>query len=146
MAKKAKTTRKTAKKAAVKSAAKKTARKAVKKAATKTVKTARKAAATKARSAKLDVYKLGQDAPGERYFILVNGRPVKHVAELAEVLDDLEDHVFDYHVNPERNDFHTWVKEVFKDVELAKKMLGVGKKEDLQLVIYKHAAHKAFRR
>ena len=66
--------------------------------------------------------------------------------ELAEVLEDLEDHVFDHHVNPERNDFHNWVKEVFKDVELAKKMLGVGKKKDLQLVIYKHAAHKAFRR
>lgn len=91
------------------------------------------------------MYSLAKDAPGERYFVLANGKPVKHVAELAEVLGDIEDHVFNHHVNPERNDFHNWVREVFKDIELAKKMLGVDNKKDLQIIIYKHAAHKAWR-
>lgn len=155
MAKKAKAAktakRKTAKKAATKARApKKAAKKAkpAKKPATKKTKASvkkAKPAAKKSAKTKVEVYTLGRDAPGQRYFILANGHPVKHVAHLAEILDDLEDHVFDHHVNPERNDFHTWVKDVFKDVELAKKMLGVNRKEDLQLVIYKHAAHKAWR-
>jgi len=93
---------------------------------------------------KLEIYRLAQEPTSQKYFILANGQPVKHVAQLAEILQDIEDHVFYHHVNPERNDFAMWVKDVFKDVELAKKMLGVGSKQHLQLVIYKHAAEKAF--
>lgn len=94
--------------------------------------------------ARLEIYKLAQEPSQEKYFILANGRPVKHVAELASILHEIEDRVFSHHVNPERNDFASWVKDVFKDVELAKKMLGVDNKHHLQLVIYKHAAQKAF--
>lgn len=111
-------------------------------------KTAAKNASASTKSAKLgnklEIYQLAQPASGERYFILANGQPIRHVAQLAEVLEDLEDHVFDHHVNPDRNDFATWVQDVFEDIELAKKMIGVPNKEKLQLVIYKHVAHKAF--
>jgi len=126
----------------------KTVKKAPRKRARKTTKAkartkpAKKASAKPAK--KIEVYKLARPASGERYFILANGKPVRHVAHLAEILEDLEDHVFDHHVSPNQNDFATWVQDVFEDIELAKKMLSVDSKEKLQLIIYKHAAHKAF--
>jgi hypothetical protein len=86
------------------------------------------------------VYNLTRDVPQEKYFILANGHPVKNVAELASILDQLEDHVFSHHVTPDRNDFHNWIKDVFEDVELARKIVGVDDKKHLQLVIYRHMA------
>jgi hypothetical protein len=86
------------------------------------------------------VYNLTRDIPQEKYFILANGQPVRNVAELASILDQLEDHVFNHHVTPDRNDFHNWVKDVFDDVELSRKILGISEKKHLQLVIYKHMA------
>ncbi|MDD9954219.1 MAG: hypothetical protein OXR66_07855 [Candidatus Woesearchaeota archaeon] len=86
------------------------------------------------------VYNLTREVPDHQYFILANGKPVKHVAELASLLDQLEEHVFDHHVTPDKNDFHSWVKDVFADVQLARKIAGVGSKKRLQLVIYKHLA------
>ena len=131
----------TAKKAVKKTTAKKTVKKAAVKRATK-----KAAAKKKGANTRVEVYNLARPAPNDKYFVLANGKPVQHVAELAEVLDDLEDHVFNHHVNPERNDFHNWVKDVFEDLQLAKKMLGVSDKKHLQLVIYKHAAKKALKR
>jgi hypothetical protein len=62
------------------------------------------------------------------------------VAELAAILDQLEDHIFNHHVNPNKNDFHNWVKDVFEDIELARKIAGINDKKHLQLVIYRHMA------
>ncbi len=86
------------------------------------------------------VANLTKDIADHHYFVLANGKPVKHVGELAAILDQLEDHVFHHHVSPERNDFQNWIKDVFEDVELARKVSGVDDKKRLQLVIYKHMA------
>ena len=86
------------------------------------------------------IYNLTREIPREKYFILANGQPVKNVAELASILDQLEDHVFNHHVTPDKNDFHNWVKDVFEDVELARKISGVHDKKHMQLVIYRHMA------
>ena len=56
--------------------------------------------------------------------------------------EELEDQVFDFHVTPEKNDFATWVKDIFQDVELAQKLAGVKDKKHLQIVLYKHITHK----
>jgi hypothetical protein len=82
-----------------------------------------------------------REAPQDNYFILCNGRPVKNIKELADIIDELEDHVFNHHVRPEHNDFAAWVKDIFKDVELAEKLAGTKDKKHFQLVIYKHIAH-----
>jgi hypothetical protein len=82
------------------------------------------------------------DAPENSCFMLCNGKPVKNIKELADVLEELEDQVFNYHVTPEKNDFATWVKDIFKDVELAEKLAGVKDKKHMQLVLYKHITHK----
>lgn len=86
------------------------------------------------------IMNLTRDVPEHHYFVLANGQPVKHVAELAAILDQLEDRVFNHHVRPDSNDFHNWVRDVFQDVELARKVLGINDKRHLQLVIYKHLA------
>lgn len=86
------------------------------------------------------VYNLTREVPEYHYFVLANGQPVKHVAELASILDQLEDHVFQHHVTAEKNDFHNWIRDVFEDVELAKKVSGATDKRRLQLIIYKHMA------
>ncbi|MBN2459056.1 hypothetical protein JXB28_02130 [Candidatus Woesearchaeota archaeon] len=83
-----------------------------------------------------------RDAPQENYFILCNGKPVKNMKELADLMEELEEHVFNYHVSPEKNDFATWIKDVFKDLELAEKLAGLKDKQRMQLVIYKHITHK----
>jgi len=86
------------------------------------------------------VYNLTREIPADKYFVLANGQPVKNVAELAAILDQLEDHVFNHHVNVDRNDFHNWIKDVFEDIDLARKIAGVHDKKHLQLVIYRHIA------
>jgi hypothetical protein len=91
-------------------------------------------------SSRQRVYNLTREVPAHQYFVLANGQPVKHVAELASILDQLEDHVFRHHVTPDRNDFHSWIKDVFQDVDLARKTLGIDDKRHLQLVIYRHLA------
>ncbi len=158
-------TTKTAKKPAKKTTkrpAKKTSQKPAKKTAKKpTRKTARKGKTVKSSSGKTSkktttkkvagaakirqasrhrVYNLTKEVPEHHYFVLANGRQVKHVAELASILDQLEDHVFNHHVRPDSNDFHNWVRDIFEDVELARKVAGVSDKKKLQLVIYRHLA------
>jgi hypothetical protein len=82
------------------------------------------------------------DAPETNYFVLCNGKPVKNIRELADVMEELEDQVFNYHVTPEKNDFANWVKDIFKDIELAEKLAGAKDKKHMQLVLYKHITHK----
>ncbi|KYK24701.1 hypothetical protein AYK26_06535 [Euryarchaeota archaeon SM23-78] len=86
--------------------------------------------------------KLRKIAPKEKYFILCNGKPVKNIKELADILEELEDNVFNHHVRVDGNDFAKWVEDIFKDVELAEKIAGVKDKKHMQLVIYKHITHK----
>jgi len=83
-----------------------------------------------------------KDAPQEHYFVLCNGRTVKNIKELADVMEELEDQVFNYHVTPEKNDFATWIKDIFKEIELAEKLAGAKDKKHIQLVLYKHITHK----
>ncbi len=149
-AKKARKTRakRTAKKA--KAPAKDAASPAVPKAAVKKTKKPKKAARKKATGhAKMRIG-LGtygaQELPEERHFFFVNGERVKNVKELAEIMDRIEQEVFDYHVNEERNDFYNWVKHVFEDIELAEKLVGVTGPKHLQFTIYKHVADKAMKK
>lgn len=83
-----------------------------------------------------------RDAPQEHYFILCNGKAVKNLKELADLMEELEDQVFNYHVTAEKNDFATWIKDIFNEIELAEKLAGIKDKKHIQLVLYKHITHK----
>ncbi len=100
-------------------------------------KTRRKTASKKAE--KVSVTK---NAPKKHYFILCNGKPVKNVKELADIMESLEEQVFNHHVRADGNDFAKWIKDIFKDIELAEKLAGAQDRKHMQLVIYKHIAHK----
>jgi len=100
-------------------------------------------ASKKKERAPVQVISLTQPCPEEKFFILANGKPLKHVGELADILADIEDHVFKHHVTADKNDFANWVRDVFHDLELARKIVGVNDKQELQLVLYKHVARKA---
>ncbi len=93
----------------------------------------------------LQVYDV-QDVPEHQHFYFVNGMKAKNVKELAELMDRIEQEVFDYHVNAEKNDFYNWVRHVFNDIELAEKLIGVTGPKHLQFTIYKHVADKALKK
>ncbi|RME31047.1 hypothetical protein D6789_03920 [Candidatus Woesearchaeota archaeon] len=145
------TVKRTARAAATKKAAKKTAKKATRKAARKTKATPRSARRSTRTSAQceepitLRIYDV-HDVPEDKHFYFVNGQRVKNVKELAEVMDHIEHDVFNYHVNEHRNDFYNWVANVFEDLELAEKLLGVTGPKHLQFTIYKHVADKALKK
>lgn len=86
--------------------------------------------------------KVTSNAPVDSYFILCNGQPIKNVRELADMLEEIRDEVFNCHVNPDKNDFATWIHDVFDDIELAKQLAGVKDKTNIRIVLYKHLIKK----
>lgn len=112
---------------------------------TSTKKTKKKKAAKKRKSAgkaKSENKKLIKNAPAEHYFILANGQPLKNVKELAETLEHLSEEVFNHHVTHDRNDFANWIKDIFRDVELAEELAGIKDKHHARIVLYKHIVRK----
>ena len=82
------------------------------------------------------------DAHPDKVFVLVDGKRVKNIKELADVMDDIEDYVFNHHVNENNNDFENWLTHVFNDIALARKIAGCKDKKHVQLVLYRHISHK----
>lgn len=72
----------------------------------------------KVTKAKLDKAWLG-DVPGDKVFWCHDGRMAKNMAELAAALKEMPNDIFEYHLNSERNDFSTWVRDVIGDTTLA---------------------------
>ncbi len=77
-------------------------------------------------------------APTEQFFILIDGRVLKNYKELADMLEEMGDHVYGHHVNWERNDFASWVHDVFGDSDLAEKLRRAQGKHHSQIIIYRH--------
>lgn len=109
---------------------------AVKKSAPKKSSTKKKV--TKAQKVKA----VRKNAPTQNVFVMVNGHKIKNVKELADVLEKIEDHVFNHHVNEDKHDFAKWLHDVFEEVGLAKELAHVKDKDHMQLVLYKHISHK----
>ena len=66
---------------------------------------------------------IGQEAPStQHYFYLNNGKKLKNIAELMESLKDMDQDLFSFHVNEQRNDFASWVRDVFGEKELARRI------------------------
>lgn len=73
----------------------------------------------------------------EHYFVLADGRQVKSLIELVDALDDIEDDVFSHHVNSHKNDFSTWIRQVFRENELADSIQNLQSKQAVQIKILK---------
>ncbi len=71
-------------------------------------------------------------------FVLCDGTPLYSLIDLVDAFDTMNDDVFNYHVNAEKNDFANWIKDIIGEVSLAEKLLKEKRKEHHQLVILKH--------
>ena len=65
---------------------------------------------------------LGDAAP-EMCFWLNNGPILKNLEELANALPEMSSETFHHHVNSEKNDFSSWIKDVIGDQKLANDLL-----------------------
>jgi len=77
------------------------------------------------------------DADSEHYFYLCDGTVIKNVLELSKNIERMNDEVFCYHVNNEKNDFSNWIRDVYNDENLAKSMLETKDKDKTQIVLLK---------
>jgi hypothetical protein len=89
--------------------------------------------------------KLLQPVPEEHVFILLGGKTLHSLPQLIFELDEMPDHVFNHHVNKEKNDFSNWIKHVIGEVELAEKLVGIDSRKDAQLVLLKHLVKSTHR-
>lgn len=132
------------KKAAKKAKAKKAKKKAVKK-AVKKIKVRAPAKAKKKVYIKVSSNILGQ-APQEYEFYLGDGRKLKSIFELVDALETMHEDLFKSHVSSEKNDFSSWIHDVFKEPDIAKEIKMINDKIELQRTLMKkliHAAKKA---
>lgn len=77
-------------------------------------------------------------AEPDKYFVLNNGVAIRDIKELALVLYDVPEDVFGFHVNEGKNDFSSWIRDVFGEESLAKNLDGMMDKKDVQLALFKH--------
>jgi len=80
---------------------------------------------------------LHTDVPGGKEFQTIDGRHIHNLAELASILEQMDDHAFQYHANAAKNDFSSWVKDVMGLSELAETIRHKGRK-DTQIEVLKH--------
>ncbi|MFH1850059.1 MAG: DUF5752 family protein [archaeon] len=72
------------------------------------------------------------------YFFAVNGSVIRNIAELEKSFDDMSDDCFAYHVNDEKNDFHSWVRDVIGDELLAERLIKAKTKDKTHIAILRH--------
>ena len=67
----------------------------------------------------------------EEYFLVQNGDILKNVKELASSLESMDEVTFNHHVNEERNDFASWISNVFNDKNLASQISNLKNREEI---------------
>lgn len=82
-------------------------------------------------------HRLLADVEPEFRFWLSDGRVIKNLDELIEALKTMNEATFSYHVNKEKNDFSSWIREILKDKELADRIRNARKKEIVLEIIKK---------
>lgn len=59
------------------------------------------------------------EAPEEKHFVVADGSKLKNVKDLLNALETMGDDVFSYHVNEAKNDFSSWLHDVFSFEHMA---------------------------
>lgn len=78
-----------------------------------------------------------ENVPEKYAFYLKDGRRLLSLKELQKAMETMSDEVFSHHVNPEKSDFHNWVRDVILDIELAKKLRNARTKEEVKWLLNK---------
>ncbi len=66
--------------------------------------------------------RLNQDTKPEHAFYCADGRVLKNIRELAEELKGISPEAYRHHANESRNDFGNWIRDVYGNKVLAKKI------------------------
>lgn len=74
------------------------------------------------------------DVNPSNYFYLCNGAILRNLDELFNALQNIDDNVYKYHANNEKNDFSNWIKEVIGDSELADNLKIANKQEAIAIL------------
>ncbi len=98
--------------------------------------------ATKKGRAKTVKRTLKKQAHPSQWFVLHNGKQIRSLKELAQEMGDMEDYVYFHHVTDDRNDFCSWIKDVFDEFDLAEQLAGIKDKRAAQVKIYEHLLNK----
>jgi len=64
-----------------------------------------------------------KDVEPENCFWVNNGPIVRNIYELMGAIQHMKDETFKYHVNNEKNDFSTWIRDALNDAELVEELL-----------------------
>lgn len=70
-----------------------------------------------------------------KYFFVKNGTALKSINDLGIELTKMSDEEFAFYMRNEDNDFSKWLRDVFKEEELAKKIKGIKDKHELLAVL-----------
>ncbi|MBI2659454.1 hypothetical protein HYX05_05145 [Candidatus Woesearchaeota archaeon] len=75
------------------------------------------------------------EAPEEHHFVVADGRKLKNIIELADALETMSEEIFRHHANELKNDFSSWVKDVFYDHSLAEDISRAKNRLETQIAI-----------
>lgn len=69
-------------------------------------------------------------------FFLYNGGRLGSLSELLNTLENIQEYQFSYHVNEEKNDFANWIRDVFGDIFLARRVAKAKSKKELKKILF----------
>lgn len=69
------------------------------------------------------------DVSPDKCFWVNDGHVLKNMEELTSALEDMNEDIYTYHANKDKNDFSKWVSEVIGDNKLANDLLSSRSKE-----------------
>ncbi|MGV8169318.1 MAG: hypothetical protein ACP5N3_04650 [Candidatus Nanoarchaeia archaeon] len=72
-----------------------------------------------------------KNAPEWNEFLFANGGRAKSIAELKDRLKEMDQALFESHVSSEKNDFASWIRDVFQEYELAHRVRSAKTKEEM---------------
>lgn len=75
--------------------------------------------------------KFYQNVSEEYSFYLKDGRIIRNLKELLDILKNIDKGTFKHHVNANKNDFSNWIKDVLNEHELAEKIKKSKSKEEM---------------
>lgn len=73
------------------------------------------------------------EAPKEYHFVLSDGRTVGSLKQLADELRQMSEDMFRSHVNDFRNDFASWVHDVFEEQSFADELKGINSRLETEV-------------
>ena len=74
----------------------------------------------------------GKSAPEQYHFIVKGGKKLKDIEDLVNALHNMSDDVFKHHVNQYKNDFSTWLKDIFDEHQLSEEIRHIRNKTEME--------------